>query len=220
MMDKLLILEDDRPMNLALKLYFEKAGYVVYPAFRVSEAAQILEKADVDLLIADIGLPGRSGLDFVRGLLKERKMPVLFLTARDEEQDILNGYEAGCEEYVVKPISPKILLKKTEAILRRNRGGENLFLYQDLKIDYDSRRVWKESEEIHLTAREWSLLNLLSRNRGRIVTREMILQKVWELDGDFVGEDVVKVGINRLRKKLGEGEYIKNVFGVGYTFGE
>ena len=121
---------------------------------------------------------------------------------------------------MVKPISPKILLKKTEAILRRNRGGENLFLYQDLKIDYDSRRVWKESEEIHLTAREWSLLNLLSRNRGRIVTREMILQKVWELDGDFVGEDVVKVGINRLRKKLGEGEYIKNVFGVGYTFGE
>ena len=83
MMDKLLILEDDRPMNLALKLYFEKAGYVVYPAFRVSEAVQILEKADVDLLIADIGLPGRSGLDFVRGLLKERKMPVLFLTARD-----------------------------------------------------------------------------------------------------------------------------------------
>lgn len=220
MMDKLLILEDDRPMNLALKLYFEKAGYLVYPAFRASEAAQILEKTDVDLLIADIGLPGRSGLDYVSSLLNGRTLPVLFLTARDEEQDILDGYEAGCEEYVVKPISPRILLKKAETILKRNRSGETFFWYQDLKIDYDSRRVWKGSEEIHLTAREWSLLNLLSRSRGRIVTREMILQKVWELDGDFVGEDVVKVGINRLRKKLGEGDYIRNVFGVGYTFGE
>ena len=220
MMDKLLILEDDRPMNLALKLYFEKEGYLVYPAFRASEAVQILEKTDVDLLIADIGLPGRSGLDFVNSLLNERKLPVLFLTARDEEQDILDGYEAGCEEYVVKPISPRILLKKAEAILKRNRSGETLFWYQDLKIDYDSRRVWKGSEEIHLTAREWSLLNLLSRSRGRIVTRETILQSVWDLDGDFVGEDAVKVGINRLRKKLGEGDYIRNVFGVGYTFGE
>ncbi len=223
-MYKLLILEDDLQLSHALKIYFEKAGYEVFQAFYAMEAGQIIRKTDVDIVIADIGLPGKSGLDFAQELLKDKELPVLFLTAKDEEQDILDGYEYGCEEYVVKPISPKILLKKVETILRRNKSETDIFLYKSLKIDYEKRRVWILDNEVHLTDREWSILKVLSQNKGRIVTKEMLLEQVWDVDGNFVEDHAVKVGINRLRKKLGRGEngdeYIKNVFGVGYTFGE
>lgn len=223
-MYKLLILEDDLQMNHALKIYFEKEGYDVYQAFNAIEAGQILQKMEVDIMLADIGLPGKSGLDFVKMILRDKKIPTLFLTARDEEQDIINGYEAGCEEYIVKPISPVILLKKIEVILRRNKIEGNLFVYKDLKIDYEKRRVWKNKEEINLTDREWNILKLLSKNKGKVVTKEVMLENVWDVEGNFVDEQVIKVVINRLRKKLGQGttssEYIRNVFGVGYTFGE
>ena len=108
-MIKLLIIEDDVQLNTALKIYFEKTQYLVFQAFNCKEARQMI-KREPDIIIVDVGLPDGSGIDLCRHMLADKKIPVIFLTARDEEKDILEGYEAGCEEYVTKPVSPKVLL--------------------------------------------------------------------------------------------------------------
>lgn len=128
-MTTLLIIEDDIDMNNALCIYFEKEQYKVYQAFNSIEAEQHIKKKDIDIIVADIGLPGESGLHFVRRLSFNKKIPVVFLTAKDEEEDILEGYDVGCEEYITKPISPKILHKKLETILKRNTE-ENILFYK------------------------------------------------------------------------------------------
>lgn len=219
----LLIIEDDPDMNNALYIYFEKEHYKVYQAYNCAEAEKYLKENEINIVIADIGLPGESGLHFIRRLLDVKKLPVVFLTAKDEEEDILKGYNAGCEEYVTKPISPKILQKKIETILKRNKE-DNALYYKELKIDHEKRRAWIRNEEIKLTLKEWKILEVLTANKGKIITKETLLQKIWDVDGNYVDEHVVTVVINRLRKKIETDTkapvYIKNVFGVGYTFGE
>lgn len=223
-MVRLMIIEDDRQLNNALKIYFENAGYLVLSARDTAEARRCLMEKSVDLILADIHLPGESGLVFCRQVRKERGIPVVFLTGKDEEEDILEGYEAGCEEYVIKPVSPRVLFKKIEAVLKRNTLPGDVLLYGDLKIDYEKRRVWRREAEIKVTGREWKILDVLSRNKGKIVSKEMLLERVWDREGNFVDDHAIAVTINRLRKKIEEGEgqpvYIKNIFGVGYTFGE
>ena len=221
----ILILEDDVQMNEALRLSLGKAGYDAVQAFDSYQAEKILQDCSSRrlpaLLLADVNLPGESGISFYRRIRQKYPVPVIFLTARDEERDILEGYEAGCEEYVTKPVSPKVLVKKIGAVLRRN---PELLTYRELSIDKDGRRVWRNREEICLTAREWKVLMLLAENRGRIITKETLLEKVWDAEGNFVDDHAVTVVINRLRKKLepdpGKPVYIRNIFGVGYTFGE
>ena len=219
---RILLVEDDAQMNEALKIFFCKAGYTVLQAYNAKEAEQCLNK-EPDIIIADIGLPGTSGIDFCKKLLKYKTIPVIFLTAKDDEEDIMKGYEAGCQEYVTKPVSPKILLKKIEVILKRS-VLENIMEYKDLRIDFDKRKVWNCEKEIKLTVKEWKVLSILAANRGNIVTKEILLEKIWDADNNFVDDHALTVGINRLRKKIEQNPstpvYIKNVFGVGYTFGE
>ncbi len=221
-MFKILIVEDDTQMNQAMKLFFTKNGYQVFQAKNCREAGQIVYE-EPDIIIADIGLPDGMGIDWYQSLSGDKKAPVIFLTAKDEDEDILAGYDAGCEEYVTKPISPKILLKKVEVILKRNTDSGNMLYYKDLKIDYEKKRVWMEEKEIKLTPKEWKLLELLSRNKGKIITKDLLLNQIWDIDDNYVEEHAVTVSISRLRKKMGkdaEGSYIKNIFGLGYTFGE
>lgn len=222
-MTTLLIIEDDLDMNNALSIYFKKAYYKVYQAFNSIEAEKYLKEHEIQIIIADIGLPGESGLNFIHRLFKFKKIPVIFLTAKDEEKDILKGYDVGCEEYITKPISPKILQKKLEAILGRN-VEENVLYYKEIKIDYEKRRVWIRKEEVKLTSKEWKILEVLTTNMGKIITKETLLHKIWDIDENFVDGHVITVVINRLRKKIEidtkSPVYIRNVFGVGYTFGE
>lgn len=219
----LLIIEDDLDMNNALRLYFEKESYKVYQALNCFEAEMYLKEKEIQIIIADIGLPGESGLNFIHRVLRGKKIPVVFLTAKDEEEDILKGYDVGCEEYITKPIAPKILQKKIETILKRNMS-HSILIYKEIKVDYEKRRVWIRNKEIKLTTKEWKILEVLTVNSGRIITKEVLLQKIWDIDENFVDEHVVTVVINRLRKKIEidtkSPVYIKNVFGVGYTFGE
>ena len=219
---RILLIEDDIRMNEALSIFFRKEGYTVLQAYNAKEAEWCMDKQP-DVIIADIGLPGTSGIDFCKKLLKYKEIPVIFLTAKDDEDDILEGYEAGCQEYVTKPVSPKVLLKKVEVILKRSGSG-NILEYKDLRIDFDKRKVWNCDREIRLTVKEWNVLSILAANRGSIVTKEMLLEKIWDADNNFVDDHALTVVINRLRKKiepdLSGPVYIKNVFGVGYTFGE
>ena len=214
---RILLVEDDAQTNEALKIFFCKAGYTVLQAYNATEAERCLDK-NPDVIIADIGLPGTSGIDFCKKLLKYKSIPVIFLTAKDDEEDILDGYEAGCQEYVTKPVSPKVLL-----ILKRSGAG-NIMEYRDLRIDFDKRNVWNRDREIKLTIKEWKVLSILAASRGNIVTKEMLLEKIWDADNNFVDDHALTVVINRLRKKIepdpSSPVYVKNVFGVGYTFGE
>lgn len=223
-MIRIQIIEDDVEMNNALKIYFEKAGYIVLQCYNVNEAYKMMQMPQADIIIVDIGLPDGSGLELAGKIKNSKDVPVVFLTARDEENDILKGYAAGCEEYITKPVSPKILQKKIEAILKRSKTIGNVMIYKELQIDYEKRRLWKNGTEIKLTSKEWKILSLMSKNRGKIMTQESLLEKIWDSEGNFVDKHTVAVVISRLRKKIEtsteEPVYIKNIFGIGYIFGE
>ncbi len=223
-MIRIQIIEDDVEMNNALKIYFEKAGYIVLQCYNVNEAYKMMQMPQADIIIVDIGLPDGSGLELAGKIKNSKDVPVVFLTARDEENDILKGYAAGCEEYITKPVSPKILQKKIEAILKRSKTIGNVMIYKELQIDYEKRRIWKNGTEIKLTSKEWKILSLMSKNRGKIMTQESLLEKIWDSEGNFVDKHTVAVVISRLRKKIEtsteEPVYIKNIFGIGYIFGE
>lgn len=223
-MSSILLLEDDEELGEALCIYLQKAGYEIRLAGNCRSAEIFLTEYVPDIVIADIMVTDGSGLEFGKTVIEKSQIPVVFLTAKDDESDILKGYEAGCEEYVTKPLSPRILEKKIATILKRQKDNPNTMCYKKLKIDYDKKRVWHGEEEVHLTSREWKILELLAKNQGKIVTKEVILEQVWDIDENFVDTHAVTVVINRLRKKIEnnmtEPVYIRNVFGVGYTFGE
>lgn len=219
-MIKVGLIEDDRLLNESLALLLEKEGYQIYKGYSVADGLKLLNNG-LDLLILDVTLPDGLGFSVIE---RAKAVPVIFLTARDEEADMIRAYERGCEDYIVKPFSAEILKRRIQVVLRRNASDGDVLEYQGLRIDYAKKTVYAGQEKLKLTSREYKLLEYLSRNMGQILSKEMILGKVWDIDGNFVGDNTVSVTINRLKKKLGktaEGmEYIRNVFGMGYVFGE
>lgn len=219
-MIKVGLIEDDRLLNESLALLLEKEGYQIYKGYSVADGLKLLNNG-LDLLILDVTLPDGLGFSIIE---RAKAVPVIFLTARDEETDMIRAYERGCEDYIVKPFSAEILKRRIQVVLRRNASDGDVLEYQGLRIDYAKKTVSAGQEKLKLTSREYKLLEYLSRNMGQILSKEMILGKVWDIDGNFVGDNTVSVTINRLKKKLGktaEGmEYIRNVFGMGYVFGE
>lgn len=219
-MIKVGLIEDDRLLNESLALLLEKEGYQIYKGYSVADGLKLLNNG-LDLLILDVTLPDGLGFSIME---RAKAVPVIFLTARDEEADMIRAYERGCEDYIVKPFSAEILKRRIQVVLRRNASDGDVLEYQGLRIDYAKKTVSAGQEKLKLTSREYKLLEYLSRNMGQILSKEMILGKVWDIDGNFVGDNTVSVTINRLKKKLGktaEGmEYIRNVFGMGYVFGE
>ena len=219
-MIKVGLIEDDRLLNESLALLLEKEGYQIYKGYSVADGLKLLNNG-LDLLILDVTLPDGLGFSIIE---RAKAVPVIFLTARDEEADMIRAYERGCEDYIVKPFSAEILKRRIQVVLRRNASDGDVLEYHGLRIDYAKKTVYAGQEKLKLTSREYKLLEYLSRNMGQILSKEMILGKVWDIDGNFVGDNTVSVTINRLKKKLGktaEGmEYIRNVFGMGYVFGE
>lgn len=219
---KIGIIEDDVLLNQSLKIRLQKEGYQVLCMHTQKEAEEQLVGTE-DLLIIDIGLPDGNGLELYYKLSEGKKIPALFLTARDEEQDMLNAFDSGAEDYVVKPFSMDVLLKRIAVILKRNNNSlsEARFLQcGDLTLYPDKKQVLLNGNELVLTAREYHLLEYFMTNKGQVLTRENILEHIWGIDGQYVVDNNVSVLINRLRKKLetadNETEYIRNVFGLGY----
>ena len=147
---------------------------------------------------------------------------MLFLTANDTEEDMLEGFGVGCDDYIPKPFSIEVLRKKVQVILKRTIGDHVRIRYKNLEVDTDKCLVLLKGEEVHLTSTEYKLLSYLMQNRGKVVTRGMILENLWDIDGNFVDDNTVRVNIKRLRQKLNDEtqEYIVTVFGMAYTFGE
>ncbi len=224
MKNKVIIVEDDRLLNRALCKTFTNAGYEAAGAMSMQEAENFLEDGTA-LMVVDIGLPDGDGFALCRKVQESTQIPVIFLTARDDEADMLRAFDCGADDYLVKPFSMAVLLKHVQAVLRRT-GEEDakLFCYEDLSIDFARKQVTSQGRSVNLTNKEYDLLALLARNRTKVITKQMMLEQIWDVQGSFVEENTVNVTLSRLRKKIepdpASPVYIKNVFGLGYTFGE
>ncbi|MFR4163532.1 MAG: response regulator transcription factor [Paraclostridium sordellii] len=220
-MDTILIIEDDRDLNRGVSFALKKDGYNVISNYNISEGYISLNQNDIDFLLLDINLPDGSGLDFCKKINDKINFPIVFFTANGSQEDMIKGFERGCDDYIVKPFSIDILKLKINAILKRNI---DVFTYKDLKIDFNSRNIFINDEKINLTVTEYNLLKLLSKNKGRTITKEVILKKLWDNKGNYVDENAISTNIRRLRQKLGDdsknSKYISTVFGIGYVMGE
>lgn len=223
-MAQLLLVEDDVLLGEALKASLEQDGHAVALACSAAQAKKLWQAVRFDLCLLDIRLPDGSGLDLCAGFRQERDTPVIFLTANNTDEDIVRGFQLGCDDYVTKPFAPEVLLQRVLAVLRRTGGAPQIIRYQDLEIDLDRQVVRRQGVPVRLTTTEWKLLEQLARSRGRVLTRNMLLQQIWDVEGSFVDENTLSVHIRRLRQKLEpdpkKPRYVVTVFGLGYTFGE
>lgn len=222
-METIGIIEDDELLGQALAIALGKEGYQTLSAVNCREGSRMLEK-NPDLLLIDINLPDGDGISFCRDVRKYQEIPAIFLTGQDEEEDMLGAFTAGADDYVVKPFPMRVLMKRIQAVLYRCRERKDAFLYKGLGIEFGRKRVTCSGEEIPLTMKEYRLLEYLAKNKGQLLTKNQILEQVWDVDGAFVGENTVSVTVNRLRRKIEPDPanpiYIKNIFGQGYVFGE
>ena len=221
-MANIFLLEDDKILSKGISIALEKDGHTVTAVYGYIEALQKYQNQRYDLFLLDINLPDGSGMEFCKKIRETAETPVLFLTANDTEQDMLEGFGVGCDDYIPKPFSIEVLRKKVQAILKRTIDDTARMRYKNLEVNTDKCLVLLNGEEVHLTSTEYKLLCYLIENKGRIVTKAMLLEQLWDIGGNFVDENTVRVNIKRLRQKLKDEkqEYIVTVFGMGYTFGE
>lgn len=224
-METILIIEDDRILNRGVSFALKKEGYNVISNYNISEGKVSIMENDIDFLLLDINLPDGSGLDLCEQINDKINFPIVLFTANDTDEDMIKGFEMGCDDYIAKPFSMDVLKLKINAILKISAKVEkDIFKYKDLNIDFESRKVFVKDEEINLTVTEYKLLELLSKNKGRAVTKEIILEKLWDSNGNYVDENTISVNIRRLRKKIEEDtknpQYIITLFGIGYIMGD
>jgi len=222
-MSKLLIVDDEFRIRELIKKYAIFEGHEVDEAEDGQQAVLKCRNATYDLIIMDIMMPVMDGFEAVAQIRRFSTTPIIMLSARGEEYDRLTGFENGVDDYVVKPFSPKELMMRVSAVLRRSGVGEkedkkNLFVYQGLSIDFAARVVTVDGERVQLTPREYELLFYMVNNKGLALTREQLISKVWGYD--FYGDDrTLDTHIKLLRKSLGNyASLIVTLRGVGYRF--
>jgi two-component system, OmpR family, response regulator MprA len=214
-MAELLIVDDDPPVLRMLERTLRAEGFGVRVAADGGAALASLEGSLPDLLILDVTMPGLDGLAVARRVrAKGWPVPILFLTARDALADRIGGFEAGADDYLVKPFAMEELVVRLRALLRRGVAVDEALAYRDLVLDPRHRRAWRGRKQLELTERESELLELLIRNAGVVVSRSQALRQVWADGG--AGENVVDRYISYLRRKLGPPSLIETVRGVGF----
>src|SRR5262245_58940633 len=226
---KILVVEDDPNISKLIAYNLEKAGYECALALTGEEALEGLKKHPIHFVVLDVMLPGMDGLEFCRTLKQDNKfknIPIIMLTAKGEEVDRIVGFEVGADDYMVKPFSPRELVLRIKAILKRSGkseeeiGPSSPLQLKGIELDPVQHRVWIEKKEVVLTATEFKLLEYLLRSQGRVLTRDLLLDKVWGYDV-AVTTRTVDTYIKRLREKLGKGgDCIETVRGVGYRLKE
>ena len=216
----ILVLEDDTELNQTITYGLKKEGYGVLSAYSCKEAETLAENNSFHLAILDVNLPDGDGFQFCRRLKAKKQVPLLFLSARDLEEDVLKGYELGAEDYVTKPFSMKILLMKVYVILSRKAPGTKIYDDGFLKVNFELGTVRRRTEECLLTPTEYRILRKLLENKGRLLTYAVLLDSLWAEGIQITDKHTLAVNINRLRRKIETEEYsyISNVYGMGYIW--
>jgi len=216
---KILIVEDESRMRRLISDYLKREGYVIIEAENGKKALEIFNSDKIDLIILDIMLPEYDGWTVCREIRKSSNVPIIILTARSEESDELFGFDLGADEYITKPFSPKILVARVRALLKRSyKRVSSKMSFNGLEVDIAAHKVFVEGKEIEMTPKEYELLVYMIENEGTALSREQILNNVWGYDyfGDL---RTVDTHVKRLRIKLkGKSKYIQTVRGVGYRF--
>ncbi len=217
-----MVVEDDRALNEGIAFALRREGYLTNSAYSLREAREKLEER-MHLVLMDINLPDGDGREFLGSVLAGQPAPVLLLTARDTEEDMLQGFRAGCDDYITKPFSMPVLLMKIAAVLKRSEGvSRQIYTNGELLYDFENKTLTRRGEPVELTALECRLMEFFLHNRGIVLTRERILDRIWDADERFVESRTLNVTIRRLRVKVEENPeepiYIKTVFGLGYKW--
>jgi two-component system, OmpR family, alkaline phosphatase synthesis response regulator PhoP len=219
---KILIVDDEQSILNLVTAYLRPEGYEVETAVNGRFALSLFRSFQPDLVVLDIMLPGMDGLELLAQLRRESDVYVILLTAKNEETDKLVGLAVGADDYLTKPFSPRELVARIKAALRRMQSGggvpeSQVMQFAHLRLDIAARRVWADGQEVELTGTEFDLLKVLAEHRGLVISREQLLEKVW--GQNFFGEiRVVDVHLGHVRQKLGPHHAIVTVRGVGYRF--
>ena len=220
---RLLVVEDDRLLNNTLCYNLSVSGYAVDSAMTMAEAVLFFETQDYDLIVLDVNLPDGNGFDFCKQI-KERRpdTAVIFLTANDMESDMLKGFELGADDYVTKPFPISVFRKKVSVLLGRiqKQTGGDRYTNGTLSINFSELTAELSGSPITFTPLEYRLLKVLVRNPKIVLTRQVLLEKLWDVDENFVDEHTLTVTISRIRSKIEvDGlQYIKTVYGMGYMW--
>lgn len=216
------LLEDDDAIAMGLSYSLENEGYTVTVAKSVSQALEIINKKNFLMYLLDLTLPDGSGYSVCKRIKEIGDFPVIFLTAYDDEVNVVMGFELGADDYITKPFRLKELLVRIKSVFRRynNDSGDGKIKVKDLVVNTNEAKVYKNGNEIVLTAMEYRLLLILLNNRGCVLSRTQLLENIWDVAGDFVEDNSLTVYIKRLRDKIEENptepEYIKTIRGLGY----
>ena len=215
-MNTILLVEDSETIIMGLKYSLEQEGFKVIVSKSIEEA---LKEKEYDLALLDITLPDGNGFELFKKIKEKNNVPVIFLTARDEEINVVKGLDLGAEDYVVKPFRLKELISRIKVALRRyNKLPEGIINIKGISIDLEKREVKYNDKIIDFTSLEYKILMMLISNKNKLVTRDMLLDKIWDIAGNFVNDNTLSVYIKRIREKLGDtdGKIIKTIRGVGY----
>lgn len=211
---KILLVEDNELLAKGLIYSLEQKDYIVIHTVDISETLKIIEKERIDIAILDISLPDGNGFDLYKNYIKEKEISTIFLTAKDDEDDIVKGLELGAEDYITKPFSTKELLARmNKIILRKNKN--TIIKIKDISFDIDKMVVYKENKPIELTSLELKILYLLFMNINKVVTRNEIIDKIWEWTGNDINDNTVTVYLKRIREKI-KTNIIITIKGIGY----
>lgn len=209
-----LLVEDNELLAKGLIYSLEQRDYEVIYAINVEETLQIIKNNKIDLAILDVSLPDGNGFELYKNNIKEKKIPTIFLTAKDEEDDIVKGLELGAEDYITKPFGVKELLARIDKVILRQKKN-TVIQIKDICFDMDKMDVYKDNKKIELTSLELKILHLLFLNINKVVTRNDIMDKIWEWTGNDINDNTVTVYLKRIREKL-QSDIIITIKGIGY----
>lgn len=214
---KILLVEDNKSIIKGLEYAFAQNGYSCEYCLSLDEAVR---KApfNYDAAVLDIMLPDGNGFDLFKKIRRYSDLPVIFLTAVDDEDSVVNGLELGADDYITKPFSTRELIARIKRVANKN-SKKNIITVSGITLDLDKSAVFENGKQLELTALEYKLLSLLMQNAGKVVTRELIFEKIWDVSGNFVNDNTLTVYIKRIRKKL-DADIIKTVKGMGYQVAE
>ena len=230
-MYNLLVVDDDKEIVGAIEIYLKNEGYKIFKAYDGEEALNIINKTEIHLVILDIMMPKKDGLETLEEIRKDKSIPVILLSAKSEDYDKIGGLNSGADDYITKPFNPLELIARVNSVLRRYvklgsiKKEENKKIYQtgELIVDDETKKVIVDGKEVKLTATEFNILKFLIQNKGKVYSIPEIYENVWKEEG-FGAENIIAVHIRHIREKIEinpkEPRYLKVIWGVGYKIEE